>query len=502
MLKILKSSVRDTVIYSIGTFSSRLSGFVLVPLYTNNAYLSETDYGVLNLVEANLQIFISVFGLGLCYAFERWYYDKEFIDKRNSIFFTILCVTGCISLSLVAALFPLSATLSGILFENPAYADIFQLMIVNAGLEIIAQTPNSLIRLREKPVLFTAANLSKLITSIIATVVFIVHLGLGLKGVYYAQLLGILVYFVILSGFLLSHIKIGFEWKILKDMVRFRFPFLLPVIALNVFNFNDRFVLSNMVGVIDAGVYSLGAKLANTIKVFLITAIWLAITPTIYKMMNDPYNKRFYSKVMTYLSFTVIIFVMIFSFYGREVVMLLAKEDSYMEAYKVIPIVSLGIFFGLLKDISMIGLNITKKTKSIATTTILVTVINLLLNILLVPSLGIIGAACSGLIAQFIFFVIIYIIAQKYYTIPYETGKVTIMIVVAAILYIFASLSEPLDIWFRVPLKFILICSFPFILYIVGFYEAIELASIKGFWDKWKNPRAWKENLSTLRLKK
>jgi O-antigen/teichoic acid export membrane protein len=457
---------------------------------------------VLNLVEANLQVFISVFGLGLCYAFERWYYDPDFKEKRNSIFFTILCVTTCIALFLIATLFPLSGVLSGVLFESQAYADIFRLMLINAGFEIIAQTPNSLIRLREKPFLFTTANLSKLVTSIIATVVFIVHFRLGLKGVYYAQLTGILVYFLILSRFLLSHIHIGFEWKVLKDMIRFRFPFLLPVIALNVFNFNDRFVLSNTVGVIDAGIYSLGAKLANTIKVFLITAIWLAITPTIYKMMNDPYNKRFYSKVMTYLSFTVIIFVMIFSFYGREVVMLLAKEESYIDAYKVIPIVSLGIFFGLLKDISMIGLNITKKTKSIATTTILVTILNLLLNILLVPWLGIMGAASSGLIAQFIFFIIIYIAAQKYYTIPYEMGKVTTMVVIASILYILSSFTEPLSVlWIRVFIKFILICSFPFILYIVGFYEAVEIASMRGFWNKWKNPMHWKENFSSLRMK-
>jgi O-antigen/teichoic acid export membrane protein len=150
----------------------------------------------------------------------------------------------------------------------------------------------------------------------------------------------------------------------------------------------------------------------------------------------------------------------------------------------------------------MIGLNITKKTKSIATTTILVTILNLLLNILLVPWLGIMGAASSGLIAQFIFFIIIYIAAQKYYTIPYEMGKVTTMVVIASILYILSSFTEPLSVlWIRVFIKFILICSFPFILYIVGFYEAVEIASMRGFWNKWKNPMHWKENFSSLRMK-
>lgn len=500
MFKILKSSVRDTAIYSIGTFSSKLVGFVLVPLYTNSKYLSEIDYGVLNLAEANLQFMISVFGLGLCYAFERWYWDKEYIDKRKTIFFTIQVATFLISLIFLLLLFPFSTRFSACVFSSSDYATIFNLMLINAGLEIIAQTPNSLMRLDNRPTLFTVANISKLFVSVVFTVLFIVHFGLGLEGVYYAQIIGVLVYFGIISRFLYRQSSVGFEWLALKDMLRFRFPFLLPVIALNVFSFNDRFVLSKMLDVVDVGIYSLGAKLSNTIKVFLITAIWLALTPTIYRMMNDPGNKRFYSKVMTYLSFVVIIFVMLFSFFGKELVMVLSKDETYWNAYIVMPVVSLGIFFGMLKDVSLIGLNITKKTKSVATTTIVVTGINLGLNILLVPYLGILGAAFSGLITQLLFFAIIYHIAQKHYTIPYELNKIGVMIVLAIVLYGIATTTNSITLWLRLPIKFMLIGSFPFLLYLFGFYEPIELERIKGFWQKWKNPLLWKRNFDTLKF--
>lgn len=500
MLKIIKSSVRDTFIYSIGTFSTKLAGFVLVPIYTNNTYLSETDYGVLNLVEANLQFIISVFGLGLCYAYERWYWDKDYIDKRKSIFFTILIVTVGISVLLVASLFPLAGFFSNLLFDASAYAFIFQLMIINAGFEMVAQTPNSLIRLSEKPGLYTTANLARLFVSIICTVVFVVYMKLGLEGVYYAQILGVITYFLILSRFIVLHTQIGFERSVLVDMLKFRFPFLLPVIALNVFNFNDRFVLSSINGLVDAGVYSLGAKLANTIKVFVITAIWLALTPTIYKMMNEPNNKRFYSKVMTYMSFAVMFFVMFFSFFGKELVDLLAKEEVYLQAADIIPIVSLGIFFGMLKDVSLIGLNITKKTGSIAITTFVVTGLSLLLNILLIPYLGIFGSAFSNLIVQFIFFVVIFLIAQKHYTIPYEIKKIVMMIFLAGGLFVMAMLSNDFSLWLRLPFKALLICFFPLLLYWLGFYEQIEKERIAGFWQKWKNPLLWKKNLKELQF--
>lgn len=498
MLKILKSSVRDTAIYSIGTFASRLAGFILVPIYTNTDYLREEDYGVLNLIEANLQVIISVFGLGLSYAYERWYWDKEHINKRRPIFFSVVVVTVVIVLLLICSLFPFSHAFAEMLFEHASYSDIFQLMIINAGLEIIAQTPNSLIRLSERPGLYTIANMGKLLISILFTVLFVVQLRMGLHGVYYAQLLGIAGYFLILSKFIYDHLEARFEWKAVTEMIRFRFPFLLPIIAWNVINFNDRFVLSSTTGLVDAGIYSLGAKLANTIKVFLLTAIWLALMPTIYKMMNDPQNKRFYSKVMTYLSFTIILFVMFFSFFSKELVSVFSTEKIYEEAHRVVPVISMAIFFGMLKEVSLIGLTITKKTKPIAIITIFISIFNLGLNIWLIPVYGMMAAAFSTLISQFLFFVIVYATAQKQYRIPYELWKVTLLTTLSIILFGVTSFFDPLNFWIRILMKFLLICSFPFLLYLFGFYEEVELRNIKGFWLKWRNPLEWKRNLKSL----
>lgn len=498
MLKILKSSVRDTIIYSIGTFSSKLAGLILVRLYTNEHFLSSNDFGVLNLAEANLQMMISILGLGLSYAFERWYWDEAYIEKRNSIFFTVMFATVVLALTIVVLSFPFSGFLSGVLFESADYAVIFQLMIINGAFEIIAQTPNSLIRLKERPYLFTMANIIKLIITVTAIAFFLIKLNLGLRAVYYGQLIGLTAYFAIISVFIFRHMSFRFEWQALAGMIRFRFPFLLPVIALNFFNYNDRILLSKLSGMVDAGIYSLGSKLSNTIRTFLLTAIWLALTPTIYKMMNDPDNKRFYSKVMTYLSFTILIVVMIFSFFRKEIVYIFAKEPLYYQAHTVVPFIAIGIFFGMLKDISLIGLNISKKTGSIATTTILVTLINLGLNFLLIPVIGMLGAATATMLSQILFFAIIYWIAQKHYSIPYEIGKIFMMLAIAAGLFGISGLLDALTLWLRVPLKLLLILLFPFLLYIFGFYEPVEIERLKGFWIKWRDPGRWMDNLRSL----
>jgi O-antigen/teichoic acid export membrane protein len=501
MLKHIKSSVRDTFIYSIGTFATKLTGFVLVPLYTNKAYLSETDYGILNLLEANFQLIISTISLGISYAFERWYWDSEFIHRQKSLFFTILISTMLLALGLSALAFPLSTPVSNWLLGHVRYSDVLILMVITASLEIVAQTPTSLIRLREKAAFYTSANLLKLITSLSLTVVFIVYFDLGLLGIYYAQLVGLLVYFITLLPFIIKNLAPTFEGKELINMISFRLPYLLPTLSLSIFSFNDRFVITKLIGVIDAGIYSLGAKMANTIKVFLITAIWLAITPMIYKMMNDPYNKRFYSKLMTYLGFSVMIVVMFFSFFSQEIISLFASDPIYEPAAAVIPIVALGIFFGLLKDVSMIGLNISKKTGLVATVTFLLTFLNFSLNYLLVPFIGMSGAAISGLITQMLFFLIIHYAAQKYYPIPYELPKIGLMIVAACLLYTVAlSFDLYINHWLAICLKLLLIILFPIILFYLNFYEPVEIERLKGFWKKWKDPKNWKTNISSIKF--
>lgn len=498
MLKVVKSSVKDTVIYSMGTFATKLSGFILVPLYTNTQYLTNKEYGVLNLVEVNLQVFISVFGLGICYAYERWYWDNEFINKRKSLFFTIIFFTTIASFLLVSILSIFSPSISHLLFKGTTFSTLFKLMLVNAAFEIVAQTPNSLIRLAEKPLLFTTANVLKLIVSVALTVLFTVRFSWGLEGIYYAQIIGIVVYFIVLSKFIYRNLELKFEWPELRKMIQFRFPFLLPIIALNLFNFNDRYILANAMGTEEVGVYSLGAKLANTIKVFVITAIWMALTPTIYKMMNEPNNKRFYSKIMTYLSFVVIFFVMTFSFFSKELVELFATEKSYERAQQIIPIISLGIFFGMLKDVSLIGLNISKKTFPILIGTGTSLLVSVLFNFLLIPSYGIIGASLVNLFSQIIFFIIILGYAQKYYHIPYELKKISLIIIVFLVLFLASISINSYTIWVRVFIKTGLIFMFPIALYWLNFFEEIEITRLKGMWIKWRDPLNWKDNLKKI----
>jgi O-antigen/teichoic acid export membrane protein len=217
-------------------------------------------------------------------------------------------------------------------------------------------------------------------------------------------------------------------------------------------------------------------------------------------MMDKEGNKRFYSKVMTYSGFVVLIVVLGISLFSLEIVKVFTSSQDYWRSSTLIPIISLSVFFGLLKDTSLIGLQITKRTKIIGVVILIIALLNLGLNILLIPEFNIMGAAFATLLAQIIFFIVIFIFAQKYYPIPYELWKLGKMLIVGLILYGISLFLTDSSLAIRLVIKSLILLSFPFLLKLVNFYEDVETHAIGGFWKKWRNPAMWRKNISELNL--
>ena len=282
-------------------------------------------------------------------------------------------------------------------------------------------------------------------------------------------------------------------------MMKFSYPLLLTSMAGIILTISDRYVLRFISDLSYVGIYSLGFKIANTLRVFIITSVNLAIQPMIYKMIDQPDNKRFYSKIMTYFSFGLMICALGLSLFGREMIKFLSKTNpDYWNAFTIVPVISLAIFFGMLRDVSLTGINITKKTGVNARSIVFVSALNIGLNLLLIPRYGYLGAAIATLISQFLYFILIYYFAQRYYRINYEIGKVIKILAAGIVIYCLSVLTNDMSLLARLLIKTFLLVSFPFTLYPMKFYESIELERLHGFWIKWRNPLRWPDNFRTL----
>jgi O-antigen/teichoic acid export membrane protein len=493
MLENLKNALRNTVIYSIGNLSSKLLGLILIPLYTDKLTVSE--YGILGMMEITAQVFTAIFGMSLYNAFFRWYWDKEHTGSQKSMYFTILAFVLALALLLNLVFWPLHGSLSSLLIGSSDYAYLVMLILLISLLDAQALVTNTLIRLQEKPVFYTLLHIAKILTNLLFTVYFIAWRGKKVEGIYEAQLIGNAVYYLVVSRFIFKNIEFRFERNLLKNMLKFSYPLLFTSLAGIILTISDRYVLRFISDLAFVGIYSLGFKIANTLRVFVITSVNLAIQPMIFKMIDQPDNKRFYSKIMTYFSYGLMICVLGLSLFGRELIKFLSQTNpDYWEAFSIVPVISLAIFFGMLRDVSLTGINISKKTVVNAKSVIVVAAVNIGLNILLIPPLGYMGAAIATLISQMLYFLFIYYFAQKYFPIKYEITKVIKIIGAGILIYSISILSNEMSLLARLLIKSLLLISFPFILYPLKFYEPIELNSLHGFWLKWRNPRKWRSN--------
>ena len=494
MLPVLKSTLKNTFIYSIGTFSSRLASFILIPLYTSN--FSVEEYGMMGIMDVSAQVLIAILGFSLYNAYFRWYWDEKYVSRQKSILFTILVFLIFQFIVFFILLFTFQKDLSRLLFDTDERTHLIKLLLYVNCFEAVGVLISALLRLKEKAVLYTILQFIKLTVSLLFTIYLIKYRNSNIEAVYQAQLIANILYLMLILNIIRKNIVMRFEWKILKEMLSFSLPLLLTSISGIILNITDRYSLRFLSDMANVGIYSLGFKVANTIRVFLITSVNLALQPMIFKMMDVPGNKRFYAKVMTYFTFGLMFFVLFFSLFAPEIIKVISKQNmAFWDAYKIVPLLSFSMLFTMLRDVAFTGLNITKKTRVIALLIISAALLNILLNLLLIPAWNFIGAAIAATISQVTFFILTYRFAQKHYPISYEIKKVVLMIVIGICIYSAGFLLNALPLMLRLATKFLAIASFPLILYWFGFYESIELERLGQLWAKWRNPLEWGKNL-------
>jgi O-antigen/teichoic acid export membrane protein len=497
MLSQIKSTAKSSFIYGIGNLSTKLIGLILLPFYTRVFPVGE--FGMITMLETTSQVLITFFGLSLYNAFLRWYWEKEYLESRKSLFFTVLTFLTCVSIIMAVSLAATSKPLAALLLNSRENYDLIRLMVITAAFEILGVMPLTLMRVQERPGLFISANIIKFSINLALTLFFIAVVKTGIKGIYVAQIIGNIVFFLYLLKYILKNIEVKFNRKALREMLSFSMPLFYASIAGIVLSLTDRYALKFIKGLDELGSYQFGYKIANAIKVIVLNSVNFALTPVIYKMIGEDGSKRFYSKILTYMGFGVMLIVLAISFYGKELAMIFARDQDYLRAYTIIPILSFGLFFSSLKDTVYTGLNISKKTKIVAAIIITVSVLNIPLNIAFIYLFSSMGAAIATSVSQLLYLILVWKYSQKYYYIPFEISKILKIFITGAVLSVFAAVSNRLPLVPAILIKFVLFISFPFILYFWNFFEPIELDRLHGLWLKWKNPAAWKKNIISLR---
>lgn len=499
MLKSIRISLKDTIIYGLGNIAVKLVGLILIPLYTDPKFFSVDEFGILGVLEITGLVLTAFLASALPQSLTRWFWDKDHKENQKGIFFMAVSSQLVVSVIFCLLLIPLSGTMSMVIFSKTDWSWVLTLVILASAIQSFNNITNTLMRLQSKSLLYTLINLFRLVSVLSLTLYFILVRKMGLEGIYLAQVIGNVLNALILLGYTIKNSRIFFDKVIFKSMNVYGFPLLLANISAVLLNVIDRFSLNSLTVLKYVALYTLAFKITSVLKLVIVDSLRLALGPIILKRMDSPDNKRFYSKILLYSSYVLMFAIVGVSMFSFEIIKVIAKSKEFQDAVVIIPILALSTFFINMKEVTVYALHIAKKTKTISLIVVFSTVLSLALNFLLIPLWDIRGAALATLLAQFFYWFACYYYSQKVFHIPYEIRKISLMLLTGALLSFSSLFLNNSDIIPRLIIKTAVFASFPFILYLFKFYEPVELQAIRGFVIKWSKIRNLKSNMNSLR---
>lgn len=469
----IKQTVKHTSIFALGKISTKLVGFILLPIYTKE--ISVSDFGILGLLEVIDLLGSNVLSIGMPQALLRWYSLAQENFKKKKIVFTTFFFMSIVFLSAIILVSPFKDLLANILFEKPQYGYFFIYVFVSVAFANLARIPQAILRMEEKSLFYTFSILSQFTVSLFLNIYFVAFRKLGVEGILLANMISNGLLFLTLLPYLIRRMTFQFDRQILKDMLTFSYPFIFIALSTTILSLGDRYILKELSNLYQVGLYSLGYKISNVLKILVVDSFVLGLPIIGWKLVRDNEKpKEYLSKMFTYLTFVLAWLGLIISIHAKGLIQVFALNKEYWAAYQVIPFLILGVvLLGWQQHLFFI-LQIPKKTKQISVIIAIAALSNIIANLLLIPHYLMMGAAYSTIISFFLAFLLAYIAVQKYYPIKFEIKRVSQLLVTAVLIYLiifFIKLQSPL---LNLSFKLLLSILYPAILFLFNFYDDDE----------------------------
>ena len=399
-----KGALGDLMNYVPSAVLPPLFGFLSISVFTR--IFSPQEYGIYILVNTTVLFLQMVFFSWLNQSALRYY--EKFRSMSHSFFSTGF-------LSFIALMLIIPSMWYLLLFicrqfymdtEPPAFLLwIPLLLLAQAGSRYML----SLTRARRESVRYsTHMSVMSLLKFIIPVLLFYT-LGTGLSGIFIGIFAaGILV--LVHEGARFAKI---FSLKIKNysgDFLRIFITYGIPLIGLSVASYvlssSDRYMIGFFMGADAVGIYSAGYQLAETsvsvFSSFLMTAFFPVIVQTFEKSGRES-TQHLVSDLMGYYLMLALPVVFGVTLLCKEMTSILLGK-SFFAAYQVLPVVSAGVFFLGLSMYFNKSFELKEKTSHILSITMSASILNIALNLILIPMIGILGAALSTLISYMLSF--------------------------------------------------------------------------------------------------
>lgn len=388
-----KRLASNTLIFAIGTFSSKLLSFFLTRLYTE--VLDKAQYGVTDLIQQSGNLLLPLVTLGITNAVVRFGLDNGV--RKQDVF-----TTGLLSLAGGIVLLLLISPLLGMIELLSGHIWLLCLFVFMSSLRSLCA---QFVRAQSRVKLFAIDGILSTATTILFNLLYLVVFKWGVFGYIFSIVCSDALSVVFLAVTAKLHRFIDFrklERAQSKAMLRYSIPLIPNTILWWITNVSDRYIVAAVCGESANGMYAAAYKIPSLIM--LASGIFMDAWQ-ISAFTEKEGRDRFYSKVMS--TYSSLLFVMASGviLFTRFIPRFLFAE-AYYDAWRYIPLlVAAMVFTCMVNFLGSIYMLERKSARSLITAAISA-VINVLLNIWWIPLFGVNGAAAATLVCYLVVFVI------------------------------------------------------------------------------------------------
>ncbi|MCL0088662.1 polysaccharide biosynthesis C-terminal domain-containing protein [Dehalococcoidia bacterium] len=422
-----------------------LSGIILLPILTRSLPIEE--YGIWVQISVTIGLVPAIATLGLPYTMVRFLAVAKKREEIQEGFYSIAPIvlfTSAIA-SLLLFLFsePIAAAL---LNDNLTIARILSLIIF---IECLNGLLLNFFRTFQQIRRYSIFTLIRTLLMVVLVACFVLS-GYGILGAVIGLLISSLVLFLIQAFLIVSEIGITIpKFKHTREYLAFGLPTIPTALSHWVVNSSDRYVIGIFLGTAFVGYYSPGYVLGSIINMFMAPLFFM-----LPAVLSKYYDENNVEAVKTALRYSLKYFLLLaipsafgLSLLSKPLVTILSTPEIASQGYLITPFVALSsLLLGAYVVIAQI-LIVKKKTKIEGIVSTMAAILNLGLNLILVPYIGILGAAITTLIAFTFAFILITHYSFKYLIFDIEFPFILKSILASIVMSLVILTSAPAGIF-------------------------------------------------------
>ncbi len=455
-----KTLVSNTALISLGTFGSKLLVFLMVRFYTG--YLTTSQYGTSDLITQTANLLLPLISLGITNGVFRFAIESKY-DKKSVFSAGLICITlGGLLFFIIAPLLRFVDQFNGYIW----------LIVIYTMASCYHSLCSQYIRAIGKTAFFAVQGIVNTSLVIVLNILFLAVFDMGITGYVLSVVLadGLSALLIFFKEKLWRQITLKIEKETFKKMLVYSIPMIPTTIFWWVTSVSDRYMVSGFIGTEANGIYAVSYKVPTFLTLLSTVFMQAWQFSAVTESENDKQEHiNFFSAVWS--SFQSVMFlagsaVIAFSV---PIIKILTTPDYY-SAWKFIPVLSAAMVFSAFANFMSSVYVVEKRSKNSFLTSMLGAVLNIVLNLLLIPSsLGVQGAAIATFASYFAVFIVRALNVRKYIPFKLYLPQVALNTVVVILQSIFMVLSLPFNIPVQaVCIILLLIINYKFIIVFVN----------------------------------